>query len=135
MRVWISYAMLTASCLNFLSCGSAQKAAAKPEKIIAQAKDEQQRGQIGISVIQDDLDPIVYVQKVYLGSPADAAGLKYGDVIKRIGDVGDITTYRQAADAFRRYRQEAFAMVVERDGEEIEVRIEFTRDAEAPAGE
>jgi S1-C subfamily serine protease len=64
---------------------------------------------------------------VRAGSPAEAAGIKSGDIIIRLGD-HEVTNLYQMTDALRAYKPgDSIVVVVMRDGERLELRATLSR--------
>ena len=75
----------------------------------------------------------VHIEKILAGSPAEEAGLKEGDVVKRIEEV-NITSTDQLISTTKKYLGEVITLVVLREGVEISLNITPRRDYPADQG-
>ena len=67
------------------------------------------------------------VQEVIPGSPAEEAGLRVGDLIRKV-DGRAVTSNRPLADVLSAYRPgDRVVLTVEREGREIEIRVTLGR--------
>lgn len=78
---------------------------------------------VGIEIISTT-DNNTYIYSVFESSPADEAGLKVGDKILKVDNLDmDGKNSTDISDYIKKSEKDNFDMVVERDGEEIEVNL------------
>lgn len=78
---------------------------------------------VGIEIISTT-DNNTYIYSVFESSPADKAGLKVGDKILKVDNLDmDGKNSTDISDYIKKSEKDNFDMVVERDGEEIEVNL------------
>lgn len=78
---------------------------------------------IGIEIISLTTGE-VYINDVFEGSPADEAGLKIGDEIKKIDEMECTNvTVNDISDYIRKGNKSEFTVIVERDSKEKEIKI------------
>lgn len=78
---------------------------------------------VGIEIISAT-DNNTYIYSVFESSPADKAGLKVGDKILKVDNLDmDGKNSTDISDYIKKSEKDNFDMVVERDGEEIEVNL------------
>ncbi|MCH7760675.1 PDZ domain-containing protein, partial [candidate division TA06 bacterium] len=66
--------------------------------------DEQEEEPPWLGIVVEEEDEGVVVEKVEPGSPADEAGIRRGDVIKKIGEksIQNLSDYRKAEKSFEK---------------------------------
>lgn len=78
---------------------------------------------IGVEIVQSDNQEIS-IHRIFEGTPAEKAGLKVGDIIKRVGDV-DVSQkdISEVSDMIKKSDKKTVVVVVSRDGEEKEFTL------------
>lgn len=107
----------TSSMLSFLGDDYTSYLSEEQAEALNEKLDSEYEG-IGIQITGN----IIY--SVFEDSPAEKAGLKKGDIIKKIDDI-EITleNYSDITDRIKEEDKDEFKLVVERDGEELEFTV------------
>lgn len=82
---------------------------------------------IGVEIVTyyNETDQITLINDVFKDSPADKAGMKPGDILKKIDDVEmNDKDSSFVADYIKNGDKESFIIIVERDGQELTLNLE-----------